>query len=137
MARPTSKQPTDGEMEILQALWRLGSTGLGDLCGELRKHRAVATTTVATRLKIMLDKGLVHRVQGPSGYLWSANKSLDEARSSLLGGVIERVFEGSAQNLVLHLLDHGQLGKKDLEEIQSLFRAADEEIRGSDQEGEK
>ena len=61
MARPPSKQPTDGELEILKILWDLGPAGLGQIHAVLHERRGVAITTVATMLKMMLAKELVER----------------------------------------------------------------------------
>ena len=56
MARPPSTHPTDGELELLQVLWQAGPCSLGQICTALRRRRPIATTTVATMLKVMLDK---------------------------------------------------------------------------------
>ena len=66
MARPPSKEPTDGELEILKVLWEIGPAGLGQIHGALEQRREVATTTVATMLKLMLGKKLVKREEGPA-----------------------------------------------------------------------
>ena len=72
MARAASKQPTDGELEILKILWDSGPAGLGQIHLVLHDRRGVAITTVATMLKMMLAKELVERGNGPRGYLWKA-----------------------------------------------------------------
>ena len=56
MARPPSDQPTDGELEILRVLWAAGPSSLSAVCETLRAHREVATTTVATMLRILEQK---------------------------------------------------------------------------------
>ena len=74
MARPPSKQPTDGELEILKVLWETGPAGLGQIHAVLEERRGVAITTVATMLKMMLAKEMVEREDGPRGYLWTARR---------------------------------------------------------------
>ena len=74
MARPPSKQPTDGELEILKVLWETGPAGLGQIHAVLEERRGVAITTVATMLKMMLAKELVQRDDG------SARISVDGRR---------------------------------------------------------
>jgi BlaI family transcriptional regulator, penicillinase repressor len=73
MARPASTHPTDGELEILRVLWERGPLPLGEVCESLRRQREVATTTVATMLRVMLDKRLVKRKQSGRAAEWSAN----------------------------------------------------------------
>ena len=96
MARRASLQPTDGELEILKVLWAIGPAGLGQVHESLQERRAVAVTTVATMLKMMLEKELVRREDGPRGYLWSARVSNQAAASGLIGKLLQHVFDGSA-----------------------------------------
>ncbi len=125
MARPTSTQPTDGELEILKVLWPSGPVPLGQVCAALRDRRPVATTTVATMLQVMRGKGLVKRSRGPRGFLWSAKVTQEAAASRLLGKVLDHVFDGSAQRLVAHLLDEGKLSARDRQEIRRLLETSD------------
>jgi BlaI family penicillinase repressor len=122
MARPPSKQPTDGELEILKVLWESGPAGLGQVHAALGEHREVATTTVATMLKMMLAKELVRREDGPKGYLWSARVSRKAAVSGLIGKLVTHVFDGSARRLVAHLIQEGDLDDRERAEIIELLK---------------
>jgi BlaI family transcriptional regulator, penicillinase repressor len=130
MARPPSEQPTDGEFEILKVLWDSGPTELGRICSAVRQERPVATTTVATMLGVMLQKGLVKRAGGPRGYLWSARISREATAKRVLRKLVDRVFDGSAQRLVSHLLSDNRLKEEDRQEILRLLET-DREQRGS------
>jgi predicted transcriptional regulator len=123
MARPASTQPTDGELEILKILWTFGPVELGAICTALRQQRPVAATTVATMLKLMMAKGLVRRAQGTRGSLWSAKVSQRAATTGLLRKLLDRVFDGSAQRLVAHLLQEGRLSEHDRQEIQRMLQS--------------
>src|SRR5262249_4375499 len=94
---------------------------LGTVCAALRRHRPVATTTVATMLKVMLAKKLVKRSRGERAYLWSARVSRQAATSRLLGKLLDRLFHGSAARLVAHLLEDCQLNDHDRAEIRRLL----------------
>lgn len=120
MARPPSRHPTDTELEILHVLWRTGPAALGAIHDELLKGRDVAKTTVATMLKLMLDKRLVRRVEGPRGYLWSAAVSRQKTASEMLGKLIAGVFDGSAQRMVAHLVEAGEISRQELDELSRL-----------------
>jgi len=85
----------------------------------------VASTTVATMLQVMLGKGLVKRTRGPRGFLWSAKVSQEAAASRLLRKMLDHVFDGSAQRLVMHLLDEGKLSARDCQEIRRLLETSD------------
>jgi predicted transcriptional regulator len=121
MARPPSSQPTDGEIKILKILWQIGPAELGQIRSALQAHRPVASTTVATMLKVMLGKGLVQRLEGREGYRWSARVSRRAAASALISKLLDHVFDGSAQRLVAHLLEEGKLSIRDRGEIRRLL----------------
>ena len=123
MARPPNAHPTDAEMEILKILWDSGPCELGRIASVLNRQRPVATTTVATTLKIMLQKGWVDREQGPQSYLWSARVAREEVASGLLRKLLDRAFDGSAGRLVARLVEDGSLSKRDRDEIRRLLDA--------------
>jgi BlaI family transcriptional regulator, penicillinase repressor len=122
MARPPSKQPTDGELEILKVLWETGPAGLGQIHAVLEERRGVAITTVATMLKMMLAKEMVERQDGPRGYLWTARLSRKATVSGLLGKLVQHVFDGSARRLVAHLIEEGELDVHEREEIMEILK---------------
>ncbi|MGI9455830.1 MAG: BlaI/MecI/CopY family transcriptional regulator [Aeoliella sp.] len=123
MARPASKHPTDGELEILRILWANKSSTLSDVCEALRLQRDVATTTVATMLRVMLDKRLVKRRKSGGGYQWSAVVSHEKAVASLVGKIVDGVFDGSAGRLVTHLVETENLTAEQLAELKKLVDA--------------
>jgi BlaI family transcriptional regulator, penicillinase repressor len=123
MARPPSKQPTDGELEILKILWETEPAGLGQIHSVLEERRGVAITTVATMLKMMLAKEMVKREDGPRGYLWTARVSRKAAVSGLLGKLVQHVFDGSARRLVAHLIEEGEIDDRERAEILKILKS--------------
>ncbi len=121
MARPPSQYPTDAELEILKILWDAGPSELGQIVSALKRERSVASTTVATTLKIMMQKGWVDRDQGPRGYRWSARVSQRQTTAGLLRRLVDRVFDGSAQRLVARLVEDGAISPREREEIRRLL----------------
>ena len=121
MARPATPHPTDGELEILRVLWARGSCSLSDVCAALREERPVATTTVATMLRVLLDKKLVRRKRTDRGYQWSAAVTHDSAAQGMVGRLVDRMFDGSAGRLVTHLVEAGELSKQELAEIRTVI----------------
>jgi predicted transcriptional regulator len=121
MARPPRSQPTDGELEILKALWDQGPSELKHVCAALRRGRPVATTTVATTLKLMQEKGLVDRDEGSRTSIWSARVSREEASTSLVRRLMDLVFDGSARRLVAHMIESEKLSPQERAEIRRLL----------------
>ena len=128
MARPKSLEPTDGELEILRVLWDQGPCELGIVKTALALRRAIATTTVATRLGVMLEKGLVTRSEGERGYVWATKLSRSKTARGLVSRLIEKAFDGSALGLVSQLLADRNLSDDDRAEIRRLLD--DGESRG-------
>jgi predicted transcriptional regulator len=95
MPRPPSTHPTDGELEILRVLWDRGPLALSELCEALRRERDVATTTVATMLRIMLDKRLVaHLVEAGQlspKELAELRELIDSNKTSRKGAKAQRI----------------------------------------------
>ena len=90
-------------------LWDYGANRVGSDSRGAARAPGVAITTVATMLKMMLAKELVDREDGPRGYLWTARVSRKAAVSSLIGKLVQHVFDGSAHRLVAHLVEEGEL----------------------------
>ena len=132
MPRPPADRPTDAELDILAILWEQGPCELGAVHAALNQHRKVALTTVATMLTLMLGKRLVTRKKGKRNYLWSARVSRDAAAQGMVRRLLDRVFDGSAHQLVAHLLEHEQLSEADRKEIFALLASARRSRTASD-----
>ena len=94
MARPASLHPTDVELEILHVLWADGPSALSTVCDRLREQREVATTTVATMLRVMLDKGLVKRRGADKHTTTPSSRSGCVCASCAEGGYGRKTEEG-------------------------------------------
>jgi predicted transcriptional regulator len=81
----------------------------------------VATTTVATMLKLMQGKGLVDRVEAGRGSVYAARLSREAASTSLVRRLMDLVFDGSARRLVAHMLETEALSARDRAEIRRLL----------------
>jgi len=121
MARPASTHPTDGELEILRVLWNQGPTALSTLCETLREEREVATTTIATMLRVMREKGLVKRQGSGLGAQWAAAITQKKTAKNMVSKLVNHVFDGSADLLAAHLVEGGQLSRVQLAELRDLI----------------
>jgi BlaI family transcriptional regulator, penicillinase repressor len=121
MSRPARSQPTEGELEILKALWEHGPSELKQVCAALRRGRPVATTTVATMLKLMQEKGLVDRDETSRTSVWSARVSREAAGTSLVRRLMDLVFDGSARRLLAHMIETEKLTPQERAEIRQML----------------
>src|SRR5215218_6649036 len=118
MPRPRASNPTDVELQILQVLWSAPAPqALGEIHAALSKNRPLAKTTVATMLGVMLEKKLVRRASTDRGYAWSAATNRTKAAAGIVGKLLDYVFDGSAQRMVAHLVDEGQISREELEQL--------------------
>jgi predicted transcriptional regulator len=137
MPRPPSQHPTDGELEILRVLWDRGPSSLSEICESLRQAREVATTTVATMLRLMLDKDLVRRKPATRGHQWSAAVTQNATASSMVGKLVDGVFDGSAGRLAVHLVEAGQLSSEELTELRKLIDSNRSSRKGAKSQSNK
>ena len=78
---------------------------------------------MATILNTMLDKKLVGRKSTRQGYLWSAKTTRQTAAGGIIRKLVDLVFDGSAQRLVAHLLESGELSEQERKELQQMLEA--------------
>ena len=124
MARKPSKEPTDAELRILNCLWDDGAMRLSEIAATLRAEGdGLANTTIATMLKVMSAKKLVRRTTRQGNIVWVATVSRESANNGSVNRLLERLFEGSARQLVAHLISGGRLSSDDRREIEELLRA--------------
>jgi predicted transcriptional regulator len=70
----------------------------------------------------MLEKKLVQRRHGKQSYLWSAKTTQQSAASGMVRKLVNLVFDGSAQRLVAHLVESGQLTDEERETIRRMMK---------------
>lgn len=123
MARPESEHPTELELEILKILWDDSPLPVRDVRARLETQagRPLAHSTVITMLNIMHRKGFVRRKKDGKSFLFSPRLGKETVAGSIVGDVLSRVFEGSASDLVLNLLETADLDADELAELRKLI----------------
>ena len=101
-------EPTEAELELLRLLWQQGACTVRQVHESLTRDNPVAYTTVLTTLQIMYQKGLVKRDDSERAHVYAAALSQRQAQKRFLGKVLQRVFEGSAAELVMQALGSGR-----------------------------
>jgi predicted transcriptional regulator len=105
---PALPEPTTAELELLRVLWQHGACTVRQVHESLARDNPVAYTTVLTTLQIMFQKGLVKRDDSERAHVYAAALSQRQAQKRFLGKVLQRVFEGSAAELVMQALGSGR-----------------------------
>ena len=123
MVKQKSENLTPLELEIMNVLWDLGSGNVQAV--QQRLERKSAYTTVQTMLNILERKGKVKRELKDRAYIYSPAVSRKKVISQIFGDMIDRVFGGSAESLVMSLVETKHLTPEKLEELNRLLRKED------------
>ncbi len=124
MARPKTEQLTPLELEIMQVLWNEGSANVQTVQQKLQ--RDLAYTTVQTMLNILHKKRKVKRSLKDRAYFYKPAVSHKQVSSKHVTDVIDRLFGGSAESLVMALLETKHLSPARLARLQKLVEKAEE-----------
>jgi BlaI family transcriptional regulator, penicillinase repressor len=119
------------ELEIMNALWQTGPANVQTVQAHL-KGRELAYTTVQTMLNILHRKGKVTRKLKNRAYVYRAVFSRQKAVTQAVRDVLDRFFGGSADSLVLNLVETRHLTPEKLAQIQELLQHPKEEKHGND-----
>ena len=120
-------KPTDSELEILHILWQQGPStvrSVNDLLNEDRKtglKEATGYTTTLKLMQIMLEKGLVTRLEASRTHTYTAAVQQEAAQSLLLQQFVNNTFKGSTARLVMQALGNHQASADELDEIKALI----------------
>jgi len=113
---------TPSELEIMQVIWRSESVTVRDVYEELLGRRKVAYTTVMTMMGILEQKGYVKRKRGERAYVYRPSQPKSKVVGSMVSEFVERVFDGSARPLLVHLMEQEHLSEEELDEITRLLK---------------
>jgi BlaI family transcriptional regulator, penicillinase repressor len=119
------------ELEIMNVLWETGPANVQTVQSAIR-GRDLAYTTVQTMLNVLHRKGKVKRQLKERAYLYRPVLSRQKAVTQAVGDMLERFFGGSADSLVLSLVETRRLTPEKLASIQQLVERTQEKDHGND-----
>ena len=128
-----AQQLTRLELQIMQVLWESGASTVQTVQQKL-PGEALAYTTVQTMLNILQKKGKVKRKLVGKAYEYRPVLSRERALREAAGDLIERVFGGSVDALLMSLVKNRQLDKVTLAKMEKLIEMHEktEDEHGSD-----
>jgi BlaI family transcriptional regulator, penicillinase repressor len=124
MARPNSEYPTELELQILKVLWEAEPMTVRDVREALAVGgRDLAHTTVITMLGTMVEKGQIQKLEPIQGkaFRFSPLIQRDDVSRGMLGDIVDRVFDGSAEAVMLSLFDVKELDEEELSSLRKLL----------------
>ena len=122
MARPPAKELTERELEIMQVFWRKGTLSVAEVKDDLADAGLErAYTTVATLVRILADKGFVEQTNDQRPFIYRPAKSYEEVSGKLLTDLVDRVFQGSREQLLLRLVEQKKLSAKERAALEQIL----------------
>ena len=120
--RRLSRTLTEQELEIMKVVWDRETTTVRDVYETLLKRRKVAYTTVMTMMTILETKKYLKKDQTNRAFVYRPAQPKSQVIGAMVREFVNRVFNGSAEPLLAHLVKEHDLSPKDLEEIARLRR---------------
>jgi BlaI family transcriptional regulator, penicillinase repressor len=120
MKHPPQK-PTASELEILRVLWTRGPSTVREVHDSLKETRAMGYTSVLKFLQIMTVKGTVRRNETQRAHVYEACLPAEQTKRQLAGDMLQRVFEGSASQLMMHALAGRKASREEIDELRRLL----------------
>src|ERR1039457_707485 len=118
--RRRSSTLTEHELEIMKIVWLHDTSTVRDVYEALLEKRKVAYTTVMTMMKVLEQKKYLKKSQAERAYVYRPAQPQRQVIGAMVRDFVNRVFNGSASPLLVHLLEEHDLSREDLEEIARL-----------------
>lgn len=128
---PTRRTPppklTAQELAVMKVVWRLGNATVRDVHGALQATRPLAYTTVLTMMRTLEGKGFLARDESTGrAHVYTSTRSQRQVVGGLVRDFVERVFDGAAQPLVMHLVHDRRLSDEERAEIVRLMEGGED-----------
>jgi predicted transcriptional regulator len=123
MARPSAKELTERELEVMHVFWNVSPSTMAEIRDRLAAAgRDLAYTTVATLVRILNEKGFLKQINNERPFQYQPVRSYEEVSRSILGDLVERVFRGSREQLLLRLVEERKLSAKERNVLEAILR---------------
>jgi BlaI family transcriptional regulator, penicillinase repressor len=117
--RPLTLTPQ--ELSIMKVIWRLGSATVREVYEALRAKRSIAYTTVMTMMNVLEEKGYLKKQRADRAFRYKPTRSRQQVVTSMVREFVNRVFDGAAQPLMLHLVKTEQLSHQERAELRRMM----------------
>jgi len=122
MARRPSSNPTEVELQILRVLWERGPSSVREVHLALEDDRDTGYSTTLKMMQVMTEKGLLLKDDSRRPQVYRPAISQEQAQTQFVDDMIQRVFGGAADKLILRAVSSRHLSRQDLEQIRKLLK---------------
>jgi len=109
----------------MKIVWQKRQATVRDVYETLLEHRKIAYTTVMTMMRVLEKKGYVKTHRENRAFVYRPTRPERQVLRSMVREFVDRVFNGSAQPLLVHLVEDRRLSSEELEELERLIREAE------------
>jgi len=121
MARKVERKLGELELRILNVLWAQGPATVRQVLEALRVQPRPAYTTVLTMMRLMHEKGYLDRREQGRAHVYQARLREAPTKRNLLRQLVDSAFRGSAEAVVVRLLEDEKLSPEELNRVRKLI----------------
>jgi BlaI family penicillinase repressor len=122
MVRPAAKDLTERELEIMHVFWARGECTIADVREQLaRAGLDRAYTTIATLVRILAEKDFLEATNEGRPARYRPARSFEDVSRRMLGEVLDRVFKGSSEELLVRLIEQRKLTAKERARLRKIL----------------
>ena len=115
--RPKHNTLTPQELEIMKLVWQLEDSTVRDIYEALLRRRKIAYTTVMTTMNTLETKGYLKKRKQERAFIYRPTRPKNQVIGGMIREFIDRVFNGSAEPLLVHLVKDRRIREQDLQKI--------------------
>src|SRR5258707_1555833 len=129
MSHTALQKPTVAELQFAKGLWERGHSTGREAQDALQAEKALGYTTVLKLMQIMTVKGLVRRNEEQRAHVYEAQQPAEKTKRQFASDMLQRVFDGSAKELMLHALAGHRSSKNEIDELRQMLDEYERNIR--------
>ena len=118
----------------MKVVWKLDKATVRDVYEALRERRAIAYTTVMTMMKILEEKGYLKKSRVERAYVYQPSRPRQQVVGAMVRDFVDRVFDGAAGGLLLHLAKDSRLSKDERRHIRRVIAQMEDAEAAKDDE---
>jgi BlaI family penicillinase repressor len=116
---------TPHELAIMKVIWKLGTATVREVYETLREKRSIAYTTVMTMMNVLEEKGYLEKRRVDRAYVYKPKRPQQQVVRQMVADFVDRVFDGAASALFVHLARDNRLSKEERKQIRKLIEEMD------------